>query len=58
MKRINYRNKLHKKSKTEKNLNLRKDLSNEHEILQRNLKKETQLEKGIIISSSWKIKII
>ena len=45
MKRINYKNKLHKRSKTEKDLNLRKDLSNEHKILQRNLKKETQLEK-------------
>ena len=29
MKRINYKNKLHKRSKTEKDLNLRKDLSNE-----------------------------
>ena len=45
MKQINYKNKLHKRSKTEKDLNLRKDLSNEHKILQRNLKKETQLEK-------------
>ena len=45
MKQINYKHKLHKRSKTDKDLNLRIDLSNEHKILQRNLKKETQLEK-------------
>ena len=46
MKRItNYKNKLHKRSKTEKDLYLKNDLINEHKILQRNLRKELQLEK-------------
>ena len=40
MKRINHKNKLHKRSKTEKDLKLRNDLANEHKILQRNLRKE------------------
>ena len=40
MKRINYKNKLHKRSKTEKDLKLKNDLANEHKILQRNLRKE------------------
>ena len=45
MKPINYKNKLHKRSKTEKHLKLRNDLANEHTILQRNIRKEIQLEK-------------
>ena len=45
MRRINYKNKLHKRSKTEKDLKLRNDLANEHKILQRILRKEIQLEK-------------
>ena len=45
MKQINYKNKLHKRSKTENDLKLRNDLANEHKILQRNLRKEIQLEK-------------
>ena len=40
MKRINYKNKLHKRSKTEKDLKLKNDLANERKILQRNLRKE------------------
>ena len=45
MKQINYKNKLHKKSKTEKEMNIRNELANEHKVLQRTLRKEIQLEK-------------
>ena len=45
MRQIKYDNKLHKKSKTEQNLILRNELTNEHKILQRTLRKEIQLEK-------------
>ena len=45
MRQIKYKNKLHKKSKTEQNLILRNELTNEHKILQRTLRKEIQLEK-------------
>ena len=45
MRQINYKNKLHKKSKTEKDMNIRNELANEHKILQRTLRKEIQLEK-------------
>ena len=40
MKQINYKNKLHKRSKTERDLKLRHDLASEHKILQRNLRKK------------------
>ena len=45
MRQIKYKDKLHKRSKTEQDLNLRNELANEHKILQRNLRKEIQLEK-------------
>ena len=45
MKRIKYKNKLHKKSKIEKDLKLRNEFSNEHKILQKSLRKNIQLEK-------------
>ena len=45
MKQIKYKNKLHKKSKTEQNLILRNQLTNEHKILQKTLRKKIQLEK-------------
>ena len=47
MRQINYKNKLHKKFKTEKDINIyiRNELANEHKILQRTLRKEIQLEK-------------
>ena len=45
MKWINYKKKLHKRSKTEKDLKLRNNSANEHKILKRNLRKEIQLGK-------------
>ena len=45
MRQIKYKNKLQKKSKTEKDVNIRNELANEHKILQRTLRKEIQLEK-------------
>ena len=45
MKRIKYKNKLHKKSKIEKDLKLRNEFSNEHKILQKSHRKKIQLEK-------------
>ena len=45
MRQIKYKDKLHKRSKTEQDLNLRNELANEYKILQRNLRKEIQLEK-------------
>ena len=44
MRQINYKNKLHKKSKTEKDMNIKNELANEHKILQRTLRKKVQLE--------------
>ena len=45
MRQIKYKDKLHKRSKTEQDLNLRNELANEYKILQRNLRKEIRLEK-------------
>ena len=45
MRQIKYKNKLQKKSKTEKDVNIRNELANEYKILQRTLRKEIQLEK-------------
>ena len=45
MRQIKYKNKLQKKSKIEKDVNIRNELANEHKILQRTLRKEIQLEK-------------
>ena len=42
---MKYKNKLHKKSKIEKDLKLRNEFSNEHKTLQKSLRKEIQLEK-------------
>ena len=56
MKQISYKANCIKKSKTVKDLKLRNELANEHKILQRNLRKEIQLEKDIMKSSLKKIK--
>ena len=53
-KRIKYKNKLHKKSKIEKDFKLRNEFSNEHKILQKSLRKEIQLEKIEIINNFLK----
>ena len=45
MRQIKYKDKLHKRSKTEQDLNLRNELANGYKILPRNLRKEIQLEK-------------
>ena len=45
LKEINYKNKLHKKSQTERDLNCRNDLINEVKVLQNSLRKKIQLEK-------------
>ena len=45
LKEINYKNKLHKKSQTEKDLNRRNDLINEVKVLQNSLRKKIQFEK-------------
>ena len=45
LKEINYKNKLHKKSQTESDLNRRNDLINEVKVLQNSLRKKIQLEK-------------
>ena len=45
LKEINYKNKLHKKSQTESDLNHRNDLINEVKVLHNSLKKNIQLEK-------------
>ena len=45
LKQINYENKLHKKSLTEKNLNCRNDLINEVKFLQNSLRKKIEFEK-------------
>ena len=45
LRQIKYKNKLHKKSKADQNLILRNELTNEHKILQRTLRKEIQLKK-------------
>ena len=45
LKEINYKNKSHKKSQTEKDLNLRNDLINEVKVLQNSPRKKIQLEK-------------
>ena len=46
LKQINYKNKLHKKSQTEKDLNCRNDLINEVRVLQNSLRKKIQFEKN------------
>ena len=45
LKQINYKNKLHKTSQTEKDLNCRNDLINKVKVLQNSLWKKTQLGK-------------
>ena len=45
LRQINYKNNLHKKSQTEKDLNRRNDLINEVKVLQNSLKKKTQIAK-------------
>ena len=45
LKQIDYKNKLHKKSQTEKDLNRRNGLINEVKVLQNSLRKKIQLEK-------------
>ena len=45
MKKIKYKDKIHKKSNIEKDLNKKNDLIFEHKTLQKNLRKEIQLEK-------------
>ena len=45
LKQINYKNKLHKKSQTEKDLNHRNDLINGVKVLQNSLRKKIQPEK-------------
>ena len=45
LKEINYKNKLHKKSQTESDLNRRNDVINEAKVLQNSLRKKIQLEK-------------
>ena len=45
LKEINYKNKLHKKSQTESDLNHRNDLINKVKVLQNSLRKKMQLEK-------------
>ena len=45
LKQINYKNKLHKKSLTEKDLNCRNDLINEVKFLQNSLRKKIEFEK-------------
>ena len=45
LKQIDYKNKLHKKSQTEKDLNRRNGLINEVKVLQKSLRKKIQLEK-------------
>ena len=45
LKEINYKNKLHKKSQTESDLNRRNDLINEVKVLQNSLRKKIQFEK-------------
>ena len=45
LKQINYKNKLHKKSQTEKDLNCRNDLINEVKVLQNSLREKIQFEK-------------
>ena len=45
LKQINYKNKLHKKSQTEKDLNFRNDLINEVKVIQNSLREKIQFEK-------------
>ena len=54
LKEINYKNKLHKKSQTESDLNRRNDLINEVKFLQNSFRKKMQLERDNYYQKSFK----